>query len=118
LTYQQYDDSTPKGPTYVTTFAGSWDVTIDTPIGRITPVFVITEGDGSVTGVAHSDEGAIDFYDVVAEGDRLTWKQDVTKPMKLSLKFDVTVDGDTMVGTSKAGIFPASKVNGVRSPTS
>jgi hypothetical protein len=99
-------------------FAGSWDITIDTPIGRITPIFVITEEDGAVHGVAHSEEGAIDFYDVLAEGDRLTWKQDVTKPMKLSLKFDVTVDGDTMVGTSKAGIFPASKVNGVRTSDS
>jgi hypothetical protein len=34
--------------------------------------------------------------------------------MKLKLKFAVTVDGDTMVGTSKAGIFPASKLQGTR----
>jgi hypothetical protein len=34
--------------------------------------------------------------------------------MKLTLKFDVTVDGDTMTGTSKAGILPSSKVNGTR----
>jgi hypothetical protein len=101
----------------VADFTGSWDITIDTPVGRITPVFVISDDHGSLRGVAHSEEGAIDFYDVVAEGNRLTWKQDVTTPMKLSLTFDVVVDGDTMVGTSKAGIFPASTVNGIRTPS-
>jgi hypothetical protein len=44
----------------------------------------------------------------------VTWLQDVTTPMKLKLKFAVTVEGDTMIGTSKAGIFPASKLQGTR----
>jgi hypothetical protein len=95
-------------------FAGSWDVTIDTPIGTISAVFDITEQDGSISGVGQTDKDSVDFYDVVADGDQLTWRQDVTTPMKLTLKFDVTVEGDTMIGTSKAGIFPASKVQGTR----
>jgi hypothetical protein len=96
------------------TFAGSWAVTIDTPIGTISAVFAIAEQDGSITGVARTDAETVDFYDVVANGNQLTWLQDVTTPMKLKLKFAVTVDGDTMTGTSKAGIFPASKLRGTR----
>jgi hypothetical protein len=100
----------------MTTFAGSWDVAIDTPIGQIAVVFDITDQDGAIHGTARSDSETVEFVDAIAEGDRLMWTQAVTTPMKLTLKFDVTVDGDTMTGTSKAGpMFPASKVNGTRS---
>jgi hypothetical protein len=95
-------------------FAGVWDVTIATPIGKMAVVFDITEVDGRIQGVASSDAETVDFLGAVADGNRLTWTQDVKTPMKLTLKFDVTVDGDTMTGTSKAGPFPASKVSGVR----
>jgi hypothetical protein len=97
------------------TFAGSWNVTIETPIGKIEAVFDITDEGGAISGVGRTDKESVDFYDVVADGDRLTWLQDVTTPMKLTLKFDVTVDGDTMTGTSKAGFLPASKLEGSRS---
>jgi hypothetical protein len=95
-------------------FAGSWDVTIDTPIGTIAAAFDIKESNGSLSGVARTDAETVDFYDVAVDGDQLTWLQDVTTPMKLTLKFVITVEGDQMVGTSKAGIFPASKVQGNR----
>jgi hypothetical protein len=102
----------------VAIFAGSWDATIDTPIGTINAVFDINEEDGAVSGAGRTDEETVYFYDVVADGNQLTWLQDVTTPMKLTLKFVVVVDGDTMTGTSKAGIFPASKVQGTRSTSS
>jgi hypothetical protein len=99
------------------TFAGTWDVTIDTPIAKIVAVFEISEQDGAITGVARTKDEVANFYDVVADGNQLNWFQDVTTPMKLKLKFVVTVEGDTMTGTSKAGIFPASKLQGSRTST-
>jgi hypothetical protein len=98
----------------MTTFAGSWDVIIDTPIGKIGAVFDISEVGGAISGTARSGDEVVEIRDAVADGNRLTWLQDVTKPMKLTLKFDVTVDGDTMTGTSKAAIFPASTLSGTR----
>ncbi len=44
----------------------------------------------------------------------LTWLQNVTKPLRLSLKFEVVVRGDEMSGTAKAGLLPASRLTGVR----
>ena len=100
----------------MTTFAGSWDVSITTPVGIIAAVFDITEKGGAISGTARSDEETVEFVDAVAEGNRLTWSQQVTTPMQLNLKFDVIVDGDTMTGTSNpGGMMPASKVNGTRS---
>ena len=104
------------GANALSTFAGSWDITIATPIGEIAAVFDITEQDGVISGIARSDAETVDFVDPVADGDRLTWSQKVTTPMQLNLKFDVTVEGDTMTGISNpGGMMPASKVNGTRS---
>src|ERR1700677_3739061 len=87
--------TTQRNTDNMTTFAGSWKVVIDTPVGKMAAVFDITDEGGVISGTASS-------------GD------DVAKPMKLTLKFDVTVEGDAMTGTSKAAIFPASKLSGTR----
>lgn len=98
----------------MTSFAGTWNATLDTPIGQIAAVFTITEENGALGGSASTAKETVDILDAVADGDRLTWILKTTTPMKLTLKFDVTVEGDTMSGTSKAGILPSSKVNGTR----
>jgi hypothetical protein len=94
-------------------------VTIATPIGNLAVVFDITEEGGAIQGIARTDAETVDFIDPVADGDRLTWSQEVTTPMRLHLKFDVTVDGDSMTGTSNpGGLMPASKLTGSRSSAS
>ncbi len=98
----------------MSTFAGKWNVTIETPIGKLEVVFDITEKDGAIQGTAISKDETVDLIDPVADGNQLTWTQDVTTPMKLTLKFDVTIDGDAMTGTAKAGFLPASKLYGGR----
>jgi hypothetical protein len=95
-------------------FEGSWDVTIATPIGNLAVVFDIAEKDGAIQGTARSDAETVDFLEPVADGNRLTWQQEVTTPMRLKLSFEVTVEGDTMTGTSRAPGIPASKVSGGR----
>jgi hypothetical protein len=99
----------------LSTFTGSWDVIIATPIGELAVVFDITEEGGVISGTARSDAETVEFLDPVADGNRLTWAQEVTTPMKLRLNFDVTVEGETMTGTSKPPGFPSSKVTGSRS---
>lgn len=105
---------TPKDNERMTIFVGSWDVTIATAIGDMAVVFDITEQDDVIHGIARSAAEAVNFLDAVADGNRLTWTQVVTTPMRLTLKFEVTVDGDTMTGTSKASFLPTSKVSGTR----
>ena len=48
------------------------------------------------------------------DGQRITWRQSVTKPIRLNLGFDVVVDGDRFGGHSRAGRLPRSAVAGVR----
>lgn len=93
---------------------GTWNLSLSTPIGKMKAVVELREQDGVLTGVAHGAGEEVPLNDVALDGDRLTWKQAVTKPMRLNLAFDVTVDGDTLQGTSKAGRLPSSKVTGER----
>ncbi|MEV7425850.1 hypothetical protein [Streptomyces sp. NPDC091212] len=93
---------------------GTWDLSISTPIGRIKAAVELLRTEGALTGLAHGAGEEVPLNGLVLEGDRLTWKQAITKPVRLNLAFDVTVDGDTLAGTSKAGRLPASKVTGRR----
>ncbi|MEU8485891.1 hypothetical protein [Streptomyces sp. NPDC048641] len=93
---------------------GTWDLSVSTPIGKIKAVVELLRQDGVLTGVAHGTGEEVALSDITLDGDRLTWEQTVTKPLRLNLAFAVTISGDTLTGTSKAGRLPASKVTGRR----
>lgn len=94
---------------------GTWNLSISTPVGKIKAVVELRrQSDGTLTGVAHGIGEEVPLSDIALVGGQLTWKQAITKPMRLNLAFDVTVDGDTLNGTSKAGRLPASTVTGER----
>ena len=93
---------------------GIWNINISTPIGTQSVVLELTESDGIVAGIAKRDAESTPLINPVLDGNRLTWKQSITRPMRLNLTFDVTIDGDTLTGTSKAVMLPTSKVTGTR----
>jgi hypothetical protein len=67
-----------------------------------------------VPGAAGGTGGDVTLWDVELNGDRLTRKQSITKPMRLNPAFTMTMEGDILTGTSRAGRLPASTVRGVR----
>lgn len=95
---------------------GTWDLVISTPIGVQRAALELSTRDGVLHGVARDVRHDLEVVlaDLVLDGDRLTWTQAITKPLRLNLAFDVTVDGDEMSGHSKAGRLPRSKVTGRR----
>jgi hypothetical protein len=95
-------------------FTGTWNISTATPIGTQFAVLELTENSGGVEGIVKAREETVPLTAPLLDGNRLTWKQSITKPMRLNLTFDVTINGDTFTGTSKAGMLPASKVTGTR----
>lgn len=96
-------------------FTGSWNATMKTPIGSIKAVFTFTEKDGALTGIAVGSDGApVTMTDIRTNGDRISWKQSVKKPLRLNLEFDMTREGDTLSGVSRAGRLPNTKVTAIR----
>lgn len=96
------------------TILGTWDVTIKTPIGSLPVAYVFAAEEDGMSGVATLRGDTVSVDDIVIDGSRVTWRQSITKPMRLHLEFDVTVDGDRLTGHSKAGRLPKSAVSGVR----
>ncbi len=96
---------------------GTWDLTVNTPIGKLKAVAEFVRRDGVLTGTARSADEEVPLTDLALDGDRLSWRQSITEPMRLNLEFILELDGDTLKGTSRAGRLPASKVTGVRRRT-
>lgn len=96
---------------------GSWIVAVSTPVGRQEVVFRLKTVNGRIEGTATQGEEVVPFENVVREGNRLRWALRVTRPFKMHIRYDVTIEGDKMAGTAKAGIFPTSKLSGERQLT-
>ncbi|OBA75266.1 hypothetical protein A5641_24855 [Mycobacterium sp. 1554424.7] len=94
---------------------GDWDVTIKTPIGSLSVSYTFGHAVDGAVGTATYKGDTVALQDISIDGDRVTWRQSVTKPMRLNLAFDVVVDGDSLAGHSRAGRLPASAVTGTRS---
>ncbi|MEQ8146150.1 hypothetical protein [Streptomyces sp. OP7] len=99
------------------TVEGVWDLTVATPIGRIKAAVTFREEDEALVGVASGAGEDVPLRDITVDGAQVTWKQSVTRPLRLNLAFTVHVEGDTLEGTSRAGRLPASKVTGTRRTT-
>lgn len=98
--------------------AGEWDLRIKTPIGSLDVVYTFTESTEGVAGSARSASETVPLTDIVdrdaADGRHVTWRQKVTRPMRLNLDFDVVVTGDDLRGQARAGRLPGSAVTGRR----
>jgi len=107
-------DTALNGNARISMFDGEWDTTIATPVGKIAINLDIKTVDGVIQGKAIQGHEESAFIDPVLSGHTLCWSQRITKPMRLNLNFEVTVEGDHMTGLVKAGILPSSKLSGKR----
>jgi hypothetical protein len=98
----------------MTAIAGTWDVKLKTPIGSLAVVYTFVDDGGVPAGTAAGKGETVTLSDIAVEGEHVTWRQSVTKPMRLNLEFDVTVAGDTLTGHSRAGRLPRTQVTGTR----
>lgn len=102
----------------MTAIAGTWDVSLKTPIGSLAVVYTFVDAGGVPAGTAAGKGETVTLHDIAVadttDGEHVTWRQSVTKPMRLNLDFDVIVVGDTLSGHSRAGKLPRTQVNGTR----
>jgi len=92
---------------------GEWKMVMQTPMGpqEMTGIF---RTDGEVlSGELVSPEGSQDFAGTVS-GNQLKFNLAVEKPMKMTLKYAITVDGDQLSGKVKLGMFGSATLTGER----
>ncbi len=93
---------------------GTWKAKLIAPMPTDDMIVVLVETDGVLTGTVTAEGETVEIVDGVADGNELSWVLNITKPIKMSFKMNVTQDGDSWTGKAKAKIFPAAKVVGTR----
>ena len=95
------------------TIDGDWQMIMATPMGDQAMTGHFSAQGNVLTGKLSSPEGEQAISGSV-DGNRLKFDFAVEKPMKITLKYDLAVDGDTISGKVKMGMFGSSKSTGVR----
>jgi hypothetical protein len=92
---------------------GRWNVTMDMAVGTQKMTLVIESADSAFTGRVESDMGNFPVSGSVI-GNRIRWEMKAKRPLPITVNFDVTVEGDSMSGTAKLGMFGKAKLSGER----
>ena len=103
----------PPAPVGTVGLDGMWKISMAAAMGsqEMKGSFAV---DGQVlTGTLYSDQGDQTFTGTIV-GDTLKWEMKIEKPMAMTLKYDVQVQGDRMTGKVKMGMFGTAKLTGER----
>lgn len=94
--------------------AGVYDCVTKSPMGDQKSVLTLEVDGDTVTGSNVGAQGSLELEDGKADGDSASWTMNMTVPMPMKLEANVTVDGDALSGTVKAGAFGEMAMTGTR----
>ena len=94
--------------------AGSYSCVTKTPMGPMESIFTVAVDGDSFSGTNAASVGSMDVIDGKVDGQTLTWKMEMTKPMAMKLDCKAPVAGDQLTGSVKAGVFGSFPMVGTR----
>ena len=93
---------------------GSWDCTVKSPLGDQKMTVTVKSEGSTWSGTVSGAMGSSDISGE-ANGNTISWKQQMTVPMPMTLACQAPADGDTLTGTVGAGAFGSFPLSGTRS---
>ncbi len=93
---------------------GKYECLTKTPMGDQTAVLTVNIDGDQFTGDNVGTMGSDVVVDGRVDGNRLTWKFNLTSPLPITLECEATVDGDTISGSYTAPGFGAFPMTGKR----
>lgn len=95
---------------------GKWNVVMTSPMGKQSFIADLHVDGPTLTGTTDSPStGVAEIYEGTVDGDKVKFRVNLTKPMKLKMSFDFTLESESVLtGTAKAGVFPPAKCRGDR----
>ncbi len=94
--------------------AGSYDCVVKSPMGDQKSTLTVNVDGDTWSGTNAGAQGSLDVYEGKVDGNTLTWRMDMKVPMPMTLEGTATVDGDTITGSVKAGMFGSMPMSGTR----
>lgn len=93
---------------------GTWNLTMQTPMGERRSTLTLSTAGGSLTGKQEAEGNTTDIADGSVNGNDVSWKVAITNPMPLTLTFSGTVSGNNLNGTADTGMFGSFPFEGTR----
>lgn len=93
---------------------GTWNLTMQTPMGDRKATLAVTSADTKLQGTQSAEGNTVDIFDGTIHGGALSWKVNITSPMPMTLEFNGTVEGVAMTGNMTAGAFGSWPFTGQR----
>ena len=93
---------------------GTWEVTINSPMGAQKAKLELASKDGTLTGTQHAQGSSQPVANGKVDGDNVSWSANITSPMPMTLEFTGAVEGDAIKGSVKAGAFGSFPFSGTR----
>ena len=94
--------------------AGVYDCVTKSPMGDQNSVLTLNVDGDTVTGTNAGAMGGMDIEEGKVDGNTANWAMNMTVPMPMKLEASVTVDGDALTGSVKAGAFGEMAMTGTR----
>lgn len=95
-------------------FDGIWKTVTMTPMGEQQATLVLSSEGGQLTGTNRTAMGEVTIEDGVIDGNAARWAMRIRVPFPMMLEANVTIEGDTLAGTVKAGMLGTSRITGTR----
>ena len=93
---------------------GTWNVTLNTPMGAQAGTLELATDGNTLTGTMSGPQGSMELENGTADGDSLSWAVNMTQPMPITIEATATVDGDEISGEAKLGAFGTATFSGSR----
>jgi hypothetical protein len=85
---------------------GKWNLVLKGPTGKQPSVLVLERAGDTITGSQLGSTGAATpISDFALDGAKVTWVNNVTKPMALKIVFTGEIEGNSMSGKAKIGFM-------------
>jgi len=96
--------------------AEQWELTLQTPMGPQVMSAQFERSGDAFTGMISSGEMSAQKITGKISGNVLTWTVSLSKPVSIKLSFEAKVEGETLTGTVKLGMFGKAALAGKRLP--
>lgn len=96
------------------TISGIYDCVTKSPMGDQSTVLTVeVEGD-TITGAEEGPFGTSQLLDGRIDGDRLTWRTELSRPLPITLTTEARVTGGDLQGKVSAGAFGSFEIRGAK----
>ena len=93
---------------------GTWNLTMNTPMGERRSTLTLSTSGSTLTGKQEAEGNTTDIAEGTVNGNDVSWQVSITNPMPLTLTFNGTVDGNSLTGTADTGMFGSFPFEGTR----